>query len=131
MRDPKGTVLTSAVSPPVFTPDDFVGSITMATTGSKKGIGATGRRPCLTNGEWDTPYTWDAEMGWLAFAVPQSEWDPDWIHCAPLSFDGIDPPQKIQDTCTLIVHMVPVEGTSQVITCLSTTTKMTTPNSSA
>ena len=34
-------------------------SITMAVTGSKTGPGANGRRPCLVNGGWGPPFTWD------------------------------------------------------------------------
>jgi hypothetical protein len=44
LKDHTGAVLTEAKSPPVFNADDYIGSITMATTGSKKGISATGKR---------------------------------------------------------------------------------------
>lgn len=71
---------------------------------------ATGRRPCLTNGGWGTPYTWDEAEGWLAYAVPQWQWDPEYIHCAPCSFDGRTPPVKLNDTCTRYVFETAVNG---------------------
>ena len=60
----------------------------MAVSGSKTGPGATGRRPCLANGNWGPPFTWDPVDKFLAFAVSPHLFDPDFLHCYPVSFDG-------------------------------------------
>eukprot|EP00035_Acanthoeca_spectabilis_P009871 m.173747 g.173747 ORF g.173747 m.173747 type:complete len:864 (+) comp14861_c0_seq3:88-2679(+) len=110
LLSPSGSVVAAAAGPPSFSADSYGGSITLPATGSKSGIGATGRRPCLTNGGWGTPYTWDEAEGWLAYAVPQWQWDPEYIHCAPCSFDGRTPPVKLNDTCTRYVFETAVNG---------------------
>ena len=72
------------------------------------GPGATGRRPCLVNGGWGPPFTWDPADKFFALAVSPWTHDPDYIHCYPVSFPGavvLQPPPL--DSCTTITHVVP------------------------
>ena len=66
LKDAAGRTVVAATSPPALVADDGASGrqgILMATNGSKTGPGATGRRPCLANGNWGPPYTWDAVDG--------------------------------------------------------------------
>jgi hypothetical protein len=49
----------TAKGPAISTEATGYQGITMGVSGSKTGPGANGRRPCLTNGGWGPPYTWD------------------------------------------------------------------------
>ena len=75
MKDNAGKTIVASTSPPTLTVDDSSPSngrhsgITMPVTGSKTGPGATGRRPCLSNGEWGPPFTYDPVHHFFAFAV--------------------------------------------------------------
>ena len=58
--DADGTRVAHATAvPAISTEATGHQGITMAVSGSKTGPGANGRRPCLTNGGWGPPYTWD------------------------------------------------------------------------
>lgn len=119
MTDAAGQTVVASTSPPILTGDDTSSGITMAVTGSKTGPGATGRRPCLSNGEWGPPYTWDPVDNFFAFAVSPWGYDPDFMHCYPVSFDGLaplTPPHTPDDSCTTITHVVPfsANGTKEL-----------------
>ena len=80
LQDAAGRTVVAATSPPALVADDGASGrqgILMPTSGSKTGPGATGRRPCLANGNWGPPYTWDAVDGFFAFAV--SPWGYDLV----------------------------------------------------
>jgi hypothetical protein len=109
LKDATGKVIAHATEPPVLA-KEATGheSITMPVSGSKTGPGANGRRPCLTNGGWGPPFTWDPVDKFFAFAVSPWSYDPDYIHCYPVSFDGLAPLKPApQDSCTTITHVVP------------------------
>jgi hypothetical protein len=119
LKDASGKTVAAATSAPklsqesAFRKDGSMDSITMAVTGSKTGPGATGRRPCLVNGGWGPPFTWDPVDKYLAFAVSPWGYDPDYIHCYPVSFDGLAPLKPPpQDSCTTITHVVPYNNLS-------------------
>ena len=125
MKDNAGKTIVASTSPPTLTVDDSSPSngrhsgITMPVTGSKTGPGATGRRPCLSNGEWGPPFTYDPVHHFFAFAVSPWGYDPDFIHCYPVSFDGLAPltaPHTPEDSCTTITHVVPfsANGTKEL-----------------
>ena len=124
LQDSAGRTVVAATSPPALVADDGASGrqgILMPTSGSKTGPGATGRRPCLANGNWGPPYTWDAVDGFFAFAVSPWGYDPDYLHCYPASFDGKPPPHtgsgapppRAQDTCTTLAHVVPFPNSSR------------------
>ena len=120
LQDAAGRTIVAATAPPALVADGATGryGITMPTSGSKTGPGATGRRPCLANGNWGPPYTWDAVDGFLAFAVSPWSYDPDYLHCYPVSFDGKPPssdapPPHAQDSCTTLTHVAPFPNSSR------------------
>ena len=124
LQDAAGRTVVAATSPPALVADDGASGrhgILMPTSGSKTGPGATGRRPCLANGNWGPPYTWDAVEGFFAFAVSPWGYDPDYLHCYPASFDGKPPPHtgtgapppRAQDSCTTLTHVVPFPNSSR------------------
>jgi hypothetical protein len=121
LKDSSGKVVAAAKSAPSLT-TEFTGNkaVTMAVTGSKSGPGATGRRPCLVNGGWGPPFTWDPVDNFFAFAVSPWGFDPDYIHCYPASFDGDAAPLNgasvhAEDSCTTITHVVPFGNYSHEI----------------
>ena len=112
LRDSGGRLVARATGPPALAPEATGhDGITMPVSGSKTGPGANGRRPCLVNGGWGPPFHWDQEDNFFAFAVSEHAHDPDYIHCYPVSFDGVNgdfgAPASNQDTCTVITHVVP------------------------
>ena len=54
------------------------------------------------------PFTWDPDDKFFALAVSPWGFDPDYIHCYPVSFPGAAPldPAPL-DSCTTITHVVP------------------------
>ena len=56
-----------------------------------------------------------ALLQYFAFAVSPWSYDPDYMHCYPVSFDGDGryPSPEQEDTCTTITHVVP-ENSSAV-----------------
>lgn len=50
---------------------------------------------------------------YFAFAVSPWGYDPDFIHCYPVSFDGAEPLKPQQDSCTTITHVVPYNNISK------------------
>jgi hypothetical protein len=114
LKDATGKIIAHATGPPVLA-KEVTGheSITMPVSGSKTGPGANGRRPCLTNGGWGPPFTWDPIDKFFAFAVSPWSYDPDYIHCYPVSFNGLAPLKPApQDSCTTITHVVPYGNSS-------------------
>ena len=109
LKDAEGNDVAHATGPPTLS-KEATGheGITMPVSGSKTGPGANGRRPCLVNGGWGPPFTWDPVDKFFAFAVSPWSYDPDYIHCYPVSFDGAAPLQPPPlDSCTTITHVVP------------------------
>ena len=126
LEDAAGKTLVAATAPPTLVADGGSGrdGILMPTSGSKTGPGATGRRPCLANGNWGPPFTWDPVGGFFAFAISPWSYDPDYLHCYPVSFDGPAPPLSppharavpppiAQDTCTTLTHVIPFPNSSR------------------
>jgi alpha-glucosidase len=112
LRDAGGHLVARAIGPPALAAEATGhDGITMPVSGSKSGPGANGRRPCLVNGGWGPNFHWDQEDNFFAFAVSEHAHDPDYIHCYPVSFDGVNgdfgAPASNQDTCTVITHVVP------------------------
>ena len=54
------------------------------------------------------PFIWDPDDKFFALAVSPWGYDPDYIHCYPVSFPGAAPldPAPL-DSCTTITHVVP------------------------
>eukprot|EP01047_Picozoa_sp_COSAG01_P062659 COSAG01_NODE_8001_length_2958_cov_1.785939_2_plen_189_part_00 len=68
----------------------------------------------LCSGGWGPPFTWDPVDRFFAFAVSPWNFDPDYIHCYPVSFDGLAPlSPPPQDACTTITHVVPYANYSR------------------
>ena len=91
LKDAAGKVVVRASGPPRLVMQPKVGTagvphegISMPVTGSKTGPGANGRRPCLVNGGWGPPFTWDPVDNFFAFAVSPWGYDPDYIHCCKI-----------------------------------------------
>ena len=113
LKDSAGKTVASATAPPTLAKEaslrkagPSMDGITMAVSGSKTGPGANGRRPCLVNGGWGAPFTWDPVDKFFAFAVSPWGYDPDYIHCYPVSFDGLAPLKPApEDSCTTITHV--------------------------
>lgn len=85
LSDAAGKVVVSADGPATLDPAE-TGTITSKVRGaSGTGPGAAGP-PCLSNGGFAPPYTWDPVAQFFAFAVSPWNYDPDAIHCYPHSF---------------------------------------------
>ena len=115
LKDSAGNTVAYSTAPPTLaTEATGHDGITMPVSGSKTGPGANGRRPCLTNGGWGPPFTWDPVDNFFAFGVSPWEHDPDYIHCYPVSFDGLAPlsPPPL-DSCTTITHVIPYGNSSR------------------
>ena len=123
LKDAAGTTISAATESPQLTREvSGHQSITMSVSGSKTGPGATGRRPCLANGNWGAPFTWDPVDKYFAFAVSAWEYDPELIHCYPVSFDGgsSQPLPPAADSCTTFTHVIPFNNISQELAFIQT-----------
>lgn len=86
------TLASSAGAPQQVQNADGEGGVLLRVAGDGATQGPSQADNCLGNGDFSTPFFYNALGRYLAFPVSPALYDPDHPHCYPVSFQG--PPQN-------------------------------------